>query len=115
MDKSIANNSDPEILAELGARLRAIRKARSLTIADVSARTDLNPQTISRAERGHNPTLQTVVRLLRAYNRLSALADFIPEPEVSPMALVRKAKRVHGAERGGAAQRGPVTLDEVDG
>lgn len=115
MDKSALDGTDPEILAELGARLRAIRKGQSLTIAAVSALTELNPETVSRAERGHNPTLQTVVRLLRAYNRLSALADFIPEPEVSPMALVRKAKRARGTQRARAAQRDVVAPDEADG
>jgi hypothetical protein len=30
-----------------------------------------------------------VVRLLRVYGRLASLDAFIPEPEVSPMALIR--------------------------
>jgi transcriptional regulator with XRE-family HTH domain len=115
MDISVVDATDPEILAELGARLRAIRRGQSLTIAEVSALADLNPETVSRAERGHNPTLQTVVRLLRAYNRLATLADFIPEPEVSPMALVRKAKRARGAQRGRAGGRGPGAGDEAGG
>lgn len=89
MDKSIASRTDPEVLQELGHRLRSIRKSRGLTLAEVADATGLHTTTVSRAEHGDNPTLLTVVRLLRAYGRLSALDAFIPEPEVSPMALVR--------------------------
>ena len=39
------------------------------------------------------PRLLTVVRLLRVYGRLGSLESFIPEPGVSPMQLVREARR----------------------
>ena len=81
--------TDPEALKEVGRRLRALRKARGLTLAEAADATGLHTTTVSRAEHGDNPTLLTVVRLLRAYGRLSALDGFIPEAEVSPMALVR--------------------------
>lgn len=84
--------SDPEILERVGARLRALRKARGLTLAEVADATGLHTTTVSRAEHGDNPTLLTVVRLLRAYGRLAALESFIPAPEVSPMALVRERR-----------------------
>lgn len=89
MDKSMATRTDPEALEELGRRLRGLRKARGLTLAEAADATGLHTTTVSRAEHGDNATLLTVVRLLRAYGRLSALDAFIPEPEVSPMALVR--------------------------
>lgn len=56
----------------------------------VAARTGLSAKTVSRAEAGQNPTLLTVVRLLRAYDRIAALEHFIPEPEISPMAVIRE-------------------------
>ena len=37
------------------------------------------------AERGDNPTLLTLLRMLRVYGRLPALEAFLPEPEISPM------------------------------
>ncbi len=92
MDKSMDILPDPEILEELGRRLRALRKARGLTLEETAEATGLHPTTVSRAEHGDNPTLLTVVRLLRAYGRLAALESFIPEPGVSPMALVREAR-----------------------
>ena len=94
MDLStISDLPDPEILAVVGARLRALRKGRGLTLSDVADRAELDRGTVSRAEHGDNPTLVTVLRLLRTYGRLSALESFIPEPDVSPMELVRGKRR----------------------
>lgn len=94
-----ATATDPEILMELGRRLRALRKSRGLTILETAERAGLDRATVSRAEHGDNPTLLTVLRLLRVYGRLAALEAFIPEPEVSPMALIREGGR--GAQGGG--------------
>ena len=99
MHKSIVETTDPEILAELGRRLRVLRKSRRLTIQAAAERAGLDRATVSRAEHGDNPTLLTVLRLLRVYGRLGALEAFIPEPEVSPMALIREGGR--GAQSGG--------------
>jgi putative transcriptional regulator len=88
----ITNTSDPEVLAEVGVRLRVLRKGRDLTIDDAARRSGLDRGTVSRAERGENPTLLTVIRLLRTYGRLGALAAFIPEPDVSPMDLIRRGR-----------------------
>jgi len=92
MDKRIEERADPEIMAELGGRLAGLRKAAGLTQAEVAERAGLDRSTVSRAERGDNPNLLTVIRLLRVYGRLGALDAFVPEPDVSPMALVRSRK-----------------------
>lgn len=96
MDKRISERPDPEILRALGRRLARLRKALGLTQGDAADRAGLDRSTVSRAERGDNPNLLTVVRLLRVYGRLDALESFIPEADVSPMALVRAAKRRGG-------------------
>lgn len=87
---------EPEILDLIGSRLRGLRKASGLTMAEAAERAGLARKTVSRAENGDNPTLLTLVRLLRVYGRLSALEQFVPEPEVSPMALLRRRERTHG-------------------
>ncbi|MGD2123103.1 MAG: helix-turn-helix domain-containing protein [Gemmatimonadota bacterium] len=89
MNKRLAERTDPEILAELGRRLAWVRDSVDMNQEAAAARAGLNRTTVSRAERGENPTLLTVVRLLRVYGRLASLDAFIPEPEVSPMALIR--------------------------
>lgn len=96
MDKRIEQRSDPEIMGELGRRLAALRKSAGLTQGDAADRAGLDRSTVSRAEQGDNPNLLTVVRLLRVYARLGALDSFIPESEVSPMQLVRAARRKRG-------------------
>ena len=97
--------TDREIMAELGHRLRQLRRQRRLTMIEVGELAELDRTTVSRAERGDNPTLLTIVRLLRVYGRLGALESFLPEPEVSPMARLkarRSAERRRGANVGGA-------------
>ena len=92
MNKRLEERTDPEILDELGRRLAQVRSGVGMNQEEAAARAGLNRTTVSRAERGENPTLLTVVRLLRVYGRLASLDSFIPEPEVSPMALIRKGR-----------------------
>lgn len=99
-DKRITNRSDPEILEELGRRLARLRKSAGLTQAEAAERAGLDRTTVSRAERGDNPNLLTLVRLLRVYGRLTTLDAFIPEPDVSPMELIR-SRRGRGEGSGG--------------
>lgn len=92
MDKSLQLATDLEIAQEVGRRLRALRKTRDWSLNEAAEKAGLDRSTVSRAERGDNPTLLTILRLLRAYGRLGAIEGFIPEPEVSPMKLLRKRR-----------------------
>ena len=96
---SRTNATDREIMAELGRRLRELRRRRRLTMIEVGELAELDRTTVSRAERGDNPTLLTIVRLLRVYGRLGALESFLPEPEVSPMARL-EARQAGRRNRG---------------
>jgi len=89
--------SDHDVLEEIGERLAALRRARGLTQTEAAERAGLSRNTLYRAEQGDNPTLHTVIRLLRTYGRLPALEAFIPEPEISPMARLRERKGDEGA------------------
>lgn len=77
-------------MQQLGRRLRALREAQGLSAVEAAAQSGLGRRTLFRAERGQNPTLETLVRLLRLYGRVGALAELVPEPETSPMALIGK-------------------------
>lgn len=94
--KTYTSSTDREVLASMGARLRALREARGLTQQEAAERAGLARSTVHEAEKGENPTLHTVIRLLRAYGRLAALENFIPAPEVSPMARLRERKEKQG-------------------
>lgn len=89
---SYSSRLDSEIMADVGKRLRALRRDRGMTQSEVADRAGLSRHTLYRAEQGDNPTLMTLVRLLRAYGRLAALDGFIPPTEISPMARLRKRR-----------------------
>jgi putative transcriptional regulator len=85
--------TDGEVLRVIGARLRSLRETRELTTIEAAAQAGLSRRTVYRAEHGLNPTLLTIVRLLRLYGGLDSLSAFAPEPELSPMALLEKRGR----------------------
>ncbi len=88
-----ANGTDAEWLAQVGARLAELRRSQRLTVVEVARQTGLARRTVALAESGGNPTLLTIVRLLRLYGRLDALTSFLPPSELSPMALIAPPKR----------------------
>jgi transcriptional regulator with XRE-family HTH domain len=89
---SLNTATDAEIMRQLGERLRALRESQKLTAIEAAAQTGLSRRTVYRAEHGLNPTLETLVRLLRLYGRVQSLALLVPLPETSPMALIESAK-----------------------
>jgi transcriptional regulator with XRE-family HTH domain len=82
--------SDPQLLAELGRRLRAYRAQQGLTIKDLAARAGITPLTLQKAERGENFTIRTLLRVLRALGRLDLVDGFLPPPLESPLLLLDK-------------------------
>ena len=89
--KSYTAMTDTEVMKDVGQRLKVLRGRRSQ--GEAARLAGLTRQTVSRAELGDNPTLETLVRLLRTYGRVNALESFIPLPEVSPMALLKARRR----------------------
>lgn len=88
-----AEDSDTAILREIGSRLEALRKSRRLTQAEAARLSGIGRRTLYNAEQGNNPTLLTVMRLLRTYGRLGAIDTFIPAPEVSPLQELERMER----------------------
>jgi ribosome-binding protein aMBF1 (putative translation factor) len=77
--------TEQEILKTVGERLRKIRKARELSLVQAAKKAGLGKNTVLRAEHGDNPSLRTMIRLLRAYGELESLERFIRPPELSPL------------------------------
>ncbi len=92
-----------EALAEIGHRLERYRLQQNRTAADVAAAAGISVRTLARAEAGENPTLATVIQILRALGRLEALDAFLPAPLVSPMQLVKLRGRQR--QRAGTPRR----------
>lgn len=84
--------TDREVLELIGGRLAALREARGLTQSEAAERAGLGRNTLYNAEKGGNPTLLTLVRLLRIYGQMAALENFIPPLEISPMARLKARK-----------------------
>jgi transcriptional regulator with XRE-family HTH domain len=58
-----------DVLAAVGPRLRALRRQRGITLADLSATTGISESTLSRLESGgRRPSLELLLPLARAYN-----------------------------------------------
>jgi transcriptional regulator with XRE-family HTH domain len=85
--------TDREIAKEVGRRLRAYRLSQNLGAAEVAARAGLNRNTIVNAEAGANPRLDTIIKILRVLGRLDAFDAFLPAPTLSPLEVMRSAKK----------------------
>ncbi len=77
--------SQSEIAEQAGVQLRAIRKQRKLSQAELASLTGLNRMTISKIERGHSLTFDSLVRLLRAFGLLNRMEALLETPDQSPM------------------------------
>ncbi|WP_415953183.1 helix-turn-helix domain-containing protein [Streptomyces sp. KLOTTS4A1] len=69
------------VLAEVGARLRSIRKERDVTLAGLSEVTGISVSTLSRLESGHRrPSLELLLPIARAHQ--VPLDELVGAPEV---------------------------------
>ena len=87
MDNLKPTATTGEVLVEIGQRLHRYRLQQNRALEEVAADAGISQRTAFRAEAGENPTLATVVRILRALGRLDALDAFLPAPLVSPIQL----------------------------
>ncbi|TCP49993.1 XRE family transcriptional regulator [Tamaricihabitans halophyticus] len=69
-----------QVLDTVGPRLRALRRQREFTLAELSATTGISPSTLSRLESGdRRPTLELLLPLAKAYGvTLDELVDAPP-------------------------------------
>jgi transcriptional regulator with XRE-family HTH domain len=105
-----SDNFDTEILEELGRRIRGLRLQQNLGQAELATLAHLSPTTVKNAERGRDPRLSTLVRILRVLGRVEALDAFLAPPTVSPLALLKTAGRVR--ERARARSQPPTSHDD---
>jgi transcriptional regulator with XRE-family HTH domain len=77
---------------ELGTRLRQLRRARGLSLADVAEGTGISASFLSMVEKGQSDI--TVSRLMRLVGWFGvSVADLVQEPDASPVQVVRAGHR----------------------
>ncbi len=81
--------SNPQIEQELGKRLKRKRLDLNLSQMEVATRSGFSRRTITAIENGEGSTLTTLIGMLRALNALDTLEEFLPDPGISPLALMR--------------------------
>ncbi len=83
------------MLNAVGPRLRALRKQRGLTLADLSAATGTSESTLSRLESGgRRPTLELLLPLARVYG--VPLDDLVGAPRTGDPRIHLQPIRRHG-------------------
>ncbi|MFD3916602.1 helix-turn-helix domain-containing protein [Streptomyces sp. NPDC058603] len=84
---------EEDVLAGVGPRLRALRRARSATLAALADETGLTASTLSRLENGKlRPTLEQLLPLARAYD--VPLDDLVAAPPTGdPRVHLRPVRR----------------------
>lgn len=89
MGAIVATSRTPDVLREVGTRLKALRLQQNRRVSDLAGDSGVSPRTINRLEAGHSVGTENLVRVMRALGRLQAFEAFIPVPEVSPYDVER--------------------------
>jgi transcriptional regulator with XRE-family HTH domain len=101
-----ARSTDQAILAELGARLAALRLAADTTQAALAEAAGVSKRTVERLEAGGSTQTANLLRVLRALGVIEALEAAIPPAEPGPMALLRGRGRARRRASGDTAPEG---------
>jgi transcriptional regulator with XRE-family HTH domain len=80
--------TNPQIENELGKRLKNRRVDRNLSQSTVAQKSGLSRRTITAIENGEGTSLRTLIALLRALDSLDTLNGFLPDPGISPVAMM---------------------------
>ncbi len=81
--------SPDELLIDLGQRVHAHRLDQNITQSRLAAKAGIGRNALAKLEGGAVVTTETLVRILNALNAANSITELLPEPQVSPMNLVR--------------------------
>ncbi len=97
----IAELSDKAAMALMGERIQRERLNQNLTQEELAECAGIGVRTVRSLEAGQKPTVETLIRALRALGRLGTIDAFLPEPGLSPLQLAK----LQGRERQRASGR----------
>ena len=99
--------TDEQLLVEIGNRLARMRLGKNLTQAELARQAGVGLATLQRLEAGAVGTqLSGFLRVSRVLGLLERLESFIPEPQQSPMALLKQQGKKRKRASGNAAEAG---------
>ena len=101
---------DAAVVAQLGKELRRMRLERNQSQAEVAQRAGLDRTTVVKLEAGRAATLQTLVQVLRAMDRLELLDAFHQEPQPTPYMLVEAQTQYLKKQRKRAGRKKPDVI-----
>lgn len=101
MGAIVSTSRTPDVLREIGARLKTLRLRQNLRVKDLAIRAGVGARTIDRMEAGHSVGTDKLVRVMRGLGRLQAFEAFVPPPEPSPYEI----ERLRGKLRQRASRR----------
>ncbi|MDB4316955.1 helix-turn-helix domain-containing protein [Akkermansiaceae bacterium] len=84
LDQSEDGSSHEEIIGE---RMKHYRLEQNINQTDLAKQAGVARRTITSVETGKGCTLNTLLRLLRALNRMDILQDLLDEPPLSPQQI----------------------------
>lgn len=90
-------NSPDELVQALGNRLKSLRLSSGMTQGTLADKAGVSPRALRDLEAGRGSTLHTLVRVLKALGAEQGIDALVPQPRVSPMALLEHPQ---GRKRG---------------
>ena len=91
--------SDKEIMIMMGSRLLAARLRCNLGQEQVATFAGISKNAVQKAEKGES-LLSTYIKILRVLDLLDDLDNFLPEPSISPIEVIKmQGKRRQRASR----------------
>ena len=91
--------SNQQIEAEMGERIRRRRLDMNISQTELARRAGVARRTITSVENGEGCSLQTLIALVRALRALPWIDQFLPDPEISPMALLVESQGKYHVKR----------------
>ena len=86
---SIYGKSDHAILKEIAGKIKRRRLKQNITQQVLAEKVGLNRTTIRDAEQGKSFGVLTLIRIVRGLDALEELENFLQEPSISPLQMVK--------------------------
>jgi transcriptional regulator with XRE-family HTH domain len=91
--------SNQQIEAEMGERIRRRRLDMNISQTELARRAGIARRTITSVENGEGCSLQTLIALVRALRAMPWIDQFLPDPGISPMALLAESEAAYRVKR----------------